>query len=307
MSRLFRTTMIVLLAVSVPLTIVTLIFQGVSSPIPTIVSYLIAAAYILICLAILRKTPLWPKWDTTGIWWVLCALFWGAGVSYSVAGAVGYSAIDLSLVLRWEDALMSFGGAWPEEAAKAIGVLFILMSFRRFNRPWHGFLVGMIIGLGFEALENAMYGSILGMYHPSSDMVGMLQGWGIRMVFLPFLHIAWTGAVGWAIGLALYSADHTLGWRVRVVAIYFVYAFACHFAWNYSLDDFTLFVVKNVIVGVVMYAVWIFVWLKAWRAAKNDRTYVFTREPLRSIADIEGNTGGNSTPELSDVQHTKTV
>ncbi|WP_245533801.1 PrsW family glutamic-type intramembrane protease [Corynebacterium lubricantis] len=270
-----------------PFMILTMIFQGFFSPLPSLVSYLIGALYALVCLAILRRTPLWPKWSTTGTWWVLAALLWGAGVSYAVAGAVGYSAVDMSMALRWEDAIASFGGAWPEEAAKALGVLFVLLSFKRFNRPWHGFVVGMIVGLGFETLENAMYGSMLGMFHPSSDMLGMLQTWGIRMVFLPFLHIAWTGAVGWAIGLALYTGEKSLGWRIRVVAIYFLYAFACHFAWNYSLDDYTLFVAKNVIVGIVMYAVWIYVWVKAWRAATSDRSYVFTHKPLRSVSEVE--------------------
>lgn len=298
--------MIALVAITTPFLILSIAFQGVVAPLATLGSLVIGVVYTVVLLVILKQTPLWPKWDSTGTWWVACALLWGAAVSYAVAAMVGYPATDMALTFRMEDAIASFGGAWPEEAAKGLGVLFVLMAFKRFNRPWHGFAVGMVVGLGFEAAENAMYGSLLALFHPSYDLVGMLQSWGVRSIFLPFLHIAWTGAVGWAIGLALYTANRSLGWRLQVIGVYFVYAFACHFTWNYFIDSNAVFIAKNIVVGILMYAVWIYVWIRAWRGATNDQTYVATSHPLTRIDQLPVPARDVGSPVESDLGHIKT-
>ncbi|STC69360.1 PrsW family intramembrane metalloprotease [Corynebacterium pilosum] len=287
MSKLFRYTMIIAVLVGVPVLLIDVVVNLLLAPSATAASLAIAAVLTIVVLAVLRKTPIWPRWSSSSIGWILCALLWGAGVSLLIVIASGLPAMDLALALRWEQSVASFGGAWPEEPAKALGVLFILMSFPRFYRPWHGFMVGMVVGLGFDMMENMLYGTMGGMMHASSDMAGMLDTWGLRLVFGPLLHTGLTGLAGWGIGLALFVGAKPLSWRIRAVALYFGAAFLFHFAWNYSWEEEWMHYVQFAIVAIALYGLWAYVWVRSVRAARADDTYVHTPQALTSVRQLE--------------------
>ncbi|WIM67863.1 PrsW family glutamic-type intramembrane protease [Corynebacterium breve] len=302
MSKLFQISMIVAIVLTLPVLVGSLVQLLMISPAAAWANIGIAIFYIGVVVTLLRFTPLWPRWQGarghTGVWWVLCALLWGGSVAPALVFAGGLSNTDLALTLNWEDSIMSFGGAWPEEPTKAIGVLFVLLAFRRLHRPWHGFVVGMIVGLGFETVENVLYGSMGAMYHAESDLYGMLEMWGLRMVYGPFLHIAMTGIAGWGIGLALFVAVRSLWWRLRVFALYFGVAFLAHFIWNYLPESS---MVHNFTLGtaaVLLYGTWLFVWVRAWQMMRADHGYVFTQGALTSLAELPALPAPKLEPEL---------
>lgn len=286
MSKLFRFTTITAALIGLPFVLLSVIVPMLFSPAVTVLSMLFGVMVTVVVLIVLRITPIWPTGPTTSFWWIACALLWGSGVSFVVVLISAGSAGDFAVALRWEESMASFAGAWPEELAKALGVLFILMSFRRFYRPWHGFAVGMVVGLGFDSIENALYGVLGGTQHPSSDALGMLHTWALRLVFGPLMHVGFTGLAGWGIGLALYVAGRSTAWRIRVVAIYFTWALVLHFGWNYSQDSRWAQLIQIGVVAVILYGLWIYVWVRAVRAARADDTYVHSTRPLTSVSTL---------------------
>lgn len=168
----------------------------------------------------------------------VAAIAWGstAGV---VLGGFTSSAHLSELAVGWgtPEIAWSLAGAWPEETAKALGVVLLLFAGRTWwNRPWHGLIAGMLIGIGFEAFENALYASGFATLHASSDISGVLEMWGLRIVAGPLLHALCTGLAGYAIGIALLrqglSWQRRIGWACGGWAA----GFSVHALWNLAPD-----------------------------------------------------------------------
>lgn len=133
---------------------------------------------------------------------------------------------------------MSLGGAYTEELAKGLGVWLLLQIGRTWwNRPWHGLVAGMLVGLGFEVFENVMYAAMLAVIHPASDVSGVLDIWIMRTVFGPFMHVIFSGLVGYGIGVAVFgrglSRTRRLGW---ILCCGFA-GFFFHACWNLIMDS----------------------------------------------------------------------
>ncbi|HZK32273.1 MAG TPA: PrsW family intramembrane metalloprotease, partial [Corynebacterium sp.] len=232
-----------------------------------------------------RALPIWPV-GGAGAGWVFACLLWGSGIAILASYLTGTAVMDLARLAGWEAAMFSFGGAYPEEIGKALGVVVILMTFRGLNRPWHGLATGALVGLGFEVSENIGYGAIFAPLDPSADWIGALLIWGLRTVAGPFLHILWTGLAGWGIGLALFTADRTPGWRARVSLIWLLIPFALHFAWNYTWGTMAMTILAWVVNALIFYPLSIWVFTRAIRLARSDASYSFTPHPMTRIADL---------------------
>ena len=211
MSKLFRYSLFLFILLGLPFMALPVLTHALALPVPAVISTVFTVLYLGILIAVVRKTRLWPYqgWAPA-----LLAVLWGAGTSYALVSVSAPSIIDLAAHTGATTTVASWGGAYPEEIAKATGVVFILLAFKQLNRPWHGFVIGMLVGLGFESFENLLYGIVMSPIHPSSDIMGVLQIWGARVFLGPFLHIAFTGLAGWGIGWALFAADRTHGWRL---------------------------------------------------------------------------------------------
>lgn len=181
--------------------------------------------FLLSRLLIYRGTP-----------WLLA----GAAVLWGCTGAIALGAFTVSerlidLAYDWDigELAMSLGGAYPEEIAKALGVWLLLHVGRAWwNRPWHGLVAGVLVGIGFEAFENAGYAALFSVYHPTSDIAGVTDMWLLRLVGGPLLHALCTGLVGYGIGVAVYSAGMSRGRRLAWVLAGGAAGFTVHAGWN---------------------------------------------------------------------------
>lgn len=265
MSKLFRYSLFLFILLGLPFMVLPVLTHALALPVPAVISTVFTVLYLGILIAVVRKTRLWPYqgWAPA-----LLAVLWGAGTSYALVSVSAPSIIDLAAHTGATTTAASWGGAYPEEIAKATGVVFILLAFKQLNRPWHGFVIGMLVGLGFESFENLLYGIVMSPIHPSSDIMGVLQIWAARVFLGPFLHIAFTGLAGWGIGWALFAADRSLGWRLTHALGWFAVAFACHFGWNILGDDLVLLIGSKIVTGIVLYVSFIYVWVAAYKAAK---------------------------------------
>ncbi|MDK8450503.1 PrsW family intramembrane metalloprotease [Corynebacterium mastitidis] len=249
--------------------------------------------YVLLVVLLLGRSPMWPRGAHL---WTLPALVWGGGVSLGLATTVGLPVSEIPEKLGWDLVAASIGGAYPEEFSKALGVAIILLSFRRLNRPWHGLIVGAVVGLGFETIENLVYGLTGAILDPNSDTAGALGLWGLRLLAGPCLHIIFTGIAGWGIGVALYTAEVSFMWRLGRALGGFLVAFALHFSWNLLYGNEAAQIANMIAVALVMYplAVWLFI--RGNRRARRDDTYAYTERPLRTVAEAAavGGCGGGA-------------
>lgn len=284
MSRIMTWTLVVAVALGMPALLTSLVGAFLISPVGGAVGVVLGIAYTVVIVLLLRATPFWPR-GITG-WWVSASLGWGASVGMLAAGIAGLPWIDLAIAMNWEDSLASFGGAYPEEIGKGVGVAVILLAFRRLNRPWHGLATGALVGLGFEVIENILYGASLATLHVNSDLLGALQTWGLRLVAGAFMHVIWTAFAGWGLGQALFTAGRSVAWRARVALGWLGVAFALHFGWNYMGGGEIWTIVRVVLISAVMYALFVRLLVKAWRLARADHSYVSTGTPLISLSQL---------------------
>lgn len=298
MSRLFRITLILLTIFGIP---VFLYFLGVNflfSPVGGLLGVGFGVVYVLLLLWLFSLSPMWPERSGAGWKWVLASLLWGGGVSFALVMIGGVPILELTDRLGLVIVAASFGGAYPEEIAKVLGVGVLLFTFRSLNRPWHGFMTGALVGLGFEVAENAMYGSFGAMLDPNTDLTGTLQMWGIRIFAGPGLHIIFSALAGWGLGLAVFRAGKSTAWRVGTAAGWLFVAFALHFAWNLLWPTEQMQIISYVLVGLVMYPLFIWVWIRAHRAARADASYAWTERPVTSLP-AAALPSGPATPALT--------
>lgn len=186
--------------------------------------------------------------------WLLAAaaVLWGMTGAMLPAFAIGERLIDLSYSWNIDEMALSLGGAYPEELSKGLGVWLLLHLGRVWwNRPWHGLVAGVLIGIGFEAFENFGYAMMLSFYHPSSDLAGVSEMWLFRLVAGPLLHGICAGLVGFGIGMAVYAAGLTWTRRLSWVLGGGAAGFLVHAGWNLQLDSLAAQVVTMVFIWTV--------------------------------------------------------
>ncbi|RNE48211.1 PrsW family intramembrane metalloprotease [Corynebacterium alimapuense] len=283
MSRLFRRTLAWLSVLGLPILLFFSLSNFFVSPAGTAIGLVFAALYLVLVIWLLRRSPMWPDPSGAGWLWVAACLVWGAGVSFLLVMLSGPAILALTEKWGLELTEASFGGAYPEEIGKALGVGVILFSFRALNRPWHGLITGALVGLGFEAIENVLYGAIGAVLDPNSDINGTLWLWAVRLLAGPGLHIVLSALAGWGLGLAIFSAQRSTWWRVQVAGGWLAVAFLLHFAWNLMWPQTWMLIANYLAVSIVMYPLFIWVWVRAHRDCVADDSYAYTS---RSIATL---------------------
>lgn len=241
-----------------------------------------AALYLLVGTMVFRLSPMWPS----GGWiWYWVSLLWGSSVSLMFVMLFGTSMSALMDKLGLDSISASFAGAYPEELAKGFGVLIILYAFPQMTRPWHGFVTGGLIGLGFEVCENFLYGGLGGLIHPDSDFNGVLEMWLLRTAAGPGLHVFLTAITGYGIGYALYTYGVTGRRRIGVALGALLVSFLLHFGWNLNVNE-EMWITQALVVGMALYALTIVLWLKAHRAARADRGVTYMHQPITDLAQL---------------------
>ncbi|QDZ43211.1 PrsW family intramembrane metalloprotease [Corynebacterium sp. sy039] len=259
-------------------------FSFIPVPSTFLLSMLFAVVLFAAIFCILRFSRLWPKGKGRG--WLFAALLWGGAFSTVVPLFIAQPIIDLCAKTRLFALAASFGGAYPEEILKGMGVLFILWLFRYLDRPWHGFVVGALVGLGFEVVENILYGAQGALFDPNSDIAGVTQSWFTRTIFGFGLHPIFTGCTGYGLGHALLRAGWSKKKRILIATSWFMLGFGLHFAWNIALDSEVMMIVVHIVLLVLAYAIFLYCYIRSHLAAKNAPGVIHTAVPLRAADQL---------------------
>ncbi|GGG81076.1 PrsW family intramembrane metalloprotease [Corynebacterium pelargi] len=284
--RGFNITLWVLVIVGVGVTGLSLLGTVLLSPTASLLGICLAVVYVVGFGALFRFSGLWPK--TAPVWWSVACLAWGAGVSFGLVLLSADAWMTLTDNLGWEVVTASFAGAWPEEAAKALGVLLILYATNACTRPWHGFVTGGLIGLGFEVFENILYGGVGAMLDPNSDLEGALTMWALRFVAGPGLHVFLTAVAGFGIGLALFSYRWDKVQRLQALLTGLAWSFTLHFVWNIQWPQWWMQLTGMCIVAILLYGTAIGIWIWSRRAIREDAGVVVVKRPVTRFEDLPG-------------------
>ncbi|AZA10453.1 PrsW family intramembrane metalloprotease [Corynebacterium gerontici] len=256
----------------------------VSTP-ATLLGICLGGGYLVVFWAIFRFSGLWPH--AAHWWWFGACVLWGGGVAFGLVMLSGDAWMTLTDNLGWEAVSASFAGAWPEELSKAFGVLLILLATPACSRPWHGFVTGGLVGLGFEVLENILYGGVGALLDPNSDLVGALQMWSLRTVAGFGLHVFLTAIAGFGIGVALYAYRMDTVQRVQATLASVSWSFVLHFCWNIQWSRPWMQVVCMLVAATFLYGTAAAIWWWSRRAIKSGADTVSVVEPSVRFADLQ--------------------
>lgn len=301
MSRLFSVTLWVLIVLSLPMSFLTLAGTALFDPLAGVLGVVFSVLYFVVVIWVLSRTPFWPDFRTfrrtpdgrkrrrhgSTTQWVAASLLWGAFASMALLLVPAQAVIDLTRKWGWDFFMASFGGAYPEEIVKSLGIAVILLVFRQLNRPWHGLITGALVGLGFEVNENFLYGVTGALIHANSDVDGVLLMWGSRSIAGPLIHTILSAFAGYGIGLAFFRANKTRAWRWGVALAWIFVAFALHFAWNMLWESYTASIINIVVVSLIMYPLFIYLIWRNWREARADGTYGYAPGAVTNTAQLE--------------------
>nr|WP_301334713.1 PrsW family intramembrane metalloprotease [Variovorax dokdonensis] len=201
------------------------------------------------------------------------AFAWGglAAAHLAVLPNIAIQSLAAKLVspefaAAWGPAL---AGPITEELLKLVGVvLLILVARNQFRTELSILVVGAVVGLGFQVVENFSYTVRAAINFPLEDQVtpvllnlvtrGLLSGlWS---------HAAYTTIASYGVAYAVVRTARPAAERVGIAVLFFALAWAMHFVWNspWLEDSFTdsnlglalLLVVKGAPVLVAAGVLW---------------------------------------------------
>ena len=200
---------LLLVGLSVPLgaaTVLGYLRGAAAEPVAGMLTWGLLVATALLPLLLVRWLARLPPWPV-----VLAALAWGGLVTppLAIVGVDLWGGFFASLLAgeagtAWSAAI----AAGPiEEAYKLLGVAAIGLAFHRQARGViGGCVVGMLVGLGLETVENAAYLSAFAAtkFDPGGPIASVLSAYPLRAVVGGlYAHVALTGLAGAALGWAV--------------------------------------------------------------------------------------------------------
>jgi RsiW-degrading membrane proteinase PrsW (M82 family) len=198
---------------------------------------LLSALAVSTALLLIVVALVWflDRYDREPIHMVAAVFIWGAAAAPILSVFTFYALERLWTGSAQALSPILFSGvATPlvEEAAKACGVLLIVLLTRNFDNPTDGFVYGTAVGLGFAVTENYLY-DVASMLSVSTDTGSMLTLAAGRTFFSAGVHGMSSATFGGFLGLALLTRSR---WRRAAWSLVgLVAAATLHGGWNSAL------------------------------------------------------------------------
>ena len=195
----------------------------------------IMAAVVAFVPAMLYLLPLiWlDRYDPEPLWLLALAFAWGGLVAVivsfivnTVIGAVAFQVSGSVEASTFVGAVIS--APIFEEASKGIGLLILLIFFRRyFDDILDGIVFAGVIALGFATVENVLY---YGRAVDGGGLGGLTILFFMRGIMSPFAHVTFTAMTG--IGCGIARESHNIAVRILMPIVGYVGAVILHAIWN---------------------------------------------------------------------------
>lgn len=197
------------------------------------------ASFIAFIPALFYVLPLiWlDRYDPEPAWLLALAFAWGALVavivSFIVNTGIGYAAFRLTKDPEIANIVSGVISA-PifEEGSKGIGVLILLIFFRRyFDDILDGIIFAGVIALGFATVENVLYyGTAIAAAPAGLVAPSLILSFVMRGILSPFAHVTFTSMTG--IGCGISRESHNKFIKVIMPVVGYGCAVFLHAFWN---------------------------------------------------------------------------
>jgi RsiW-degrading membrane proteinase PrsW (M82 family) len=172
------------------------------------------------------------RYDPEPFWLLALAFAWGALVSVVVSFIVNTIVGVVVAVGVSPEAGQAVGAVFSapifEEGSKGLGVLILLIFFRKyFDDILDGIVYAGVVALGFATVENVLYyGRAIG----DAGMGGLAVLFVLRGIMSPFAHVTFTAMTG--IGCGIARESHKTYVRILLPILGYCAAVALHAVWN---------------------------------------------------------------------------
>jgi len=191
----------------------------------------LSSAFILstvLLVAVVAAVWWFDRYDREPLHLVAGVFLWGA-LAAPVMSVIGCSAVaGASDVSTWS--MIGWVGPILEEAAKAIGVVLVVLLSREFDNPTDGVVYGTATGLGFAATENLFY-TVAGV--GGSAIGETLEMVLARTIMAAGIHAVSSATLGGFLGFAYLSRKRAE--RGIWLLIGLIGAATIHSGWNIML------------------------------------------------------------------------
>ncbi len=209
----------------------------VPSVVASFVAFIPAAVYIIPLLWLDRYDPE-PGWllALAFAWGGLVAIIISFFINSFIGWAIGVGVSPLA------GQLVSLVVSAPvfEEGSKGIGVVLILLCFRKyFDDILDGIVFASVVALGFATVENILY---YGREYIKGGIAALPFIFLIRGILSPFAHASFTSMTGIGCGIARESYNTFV--RLAMPILGYILAVTLHATWN-GLDILVFIYTKN--------------------------------------------------------------
>lgn len=194
----------------------------------------VIAAVVAFVPAMFYILPLiWlDRYDPEPLWLLALAFSWGALVSVIVSFILN-TVFGIAVGVSVSPGAGQIAGAVisapiVEEASKGIGLLILLIFYRRyFDDILDGIVYAGVIALGFATVENVLYyGRAVG----EAGLAGLVLLFFMRGILSPFAHVSFTSMTG--IGCGIARESHNTAVKILVPVAGYIGAVSLHALWN---------------------------------------------------------------------------
>lgn len=229
-----------------------------------IVPAVIAAVVAFIPAMIYLVPMMWlDRYDPEPLWLLALAFAWGALVavivSFFINSIVG---TGVAVAVGGEEGMLLgnvigavISAPVVEEASKGIGLLILLIFFRRyFDDILDGIVFAGVIALGFATVENVMYyGRALG----AGGLGALIVIFFMRGILSPFAHVSFTAMTGIGCGIARESHNKLV--RILMPILGYCGAVFLHALWNGMavIGGFESFLVGYLIIEIPFFLIFV--------------------------------------------------
>ncbi len=192
----------------------------------TVVAFVPAMLYLLPIVWL-------DRYDPEPSWLLALAFAWGGLVAVIISFIVNTAVGEVTYAVTQSPDAATFVGAVIsapvfEEASKGLGLVVLLVFFRRyFDDVLDGIVFAGVIALGFATVENVLY---YGRALAGGGLTGLWILFVLRGIFTPFAHVTFTIMTG--IGCGMARESHNMAIRILMPIVGYIAAVVLHAIWN---------------------------------------------------------------------------
>lgn len=176
------------------------------------------------------------RYDPEPLWLLALAFLWGALVAVLVSFVINTGVgVGISVAVGGREGMILgdvigavVSAPVIEELSKGVGLLILLIFFRRyFDDILDGIVFAGVIALGFATVENVLYyGRALG----EGGFGGLIVLFFLRGILSPFAHVTFTAMTG--IGCGIARESHNTLVKIIMPVVGYFFAVLLHAIWN---------------------------------------------------------------------------